>query len=295
MRFIEKASGWLIATGLAIAVLLAFNYLDVFVMVGFRHAGFDTKIYKGLITSTAALINVLAFGFFFFVCKRVRRPLLQVKKINAVDIILVLIIALGMLGFVVTFIMVSDKISEYIKSLSEQMTEYRKSVDRYTDVKQEVIPFWDSILYLISLCFIVPLEEELIFRGAIFGILKRKMRPFAAIILTAILFGIMHRVSVHTAYALICGMILTAVYHYTDNIFAGVIIHSVFNLLGSGLGDFLKLEQLGVSTAVRKEILSWTNVICIMMMVPAGVAFFALRNRYKKRQLKKTESVASNE
>lgn len=36
MRFAEKASGWLIAVGLAIAVLLAFNYLDVFVIYSFR-------------------------------------------------------------------------------------------------------------------------------------------------------------------------------------------------------------------------------------------------------------------
>ena len=38
MKFVEKASGWMIAIGLAIAVLLAFNYLDVFVLVGFRNS-----------------------------------------------------------------------------------------------------------------------------------------------------------------------------------------------------------------------------------------------------------------
>ena len=65
MKFIEKASGWLIVTGLAIAVLLAFNYLDVFIMFGFRSAGLSTKIYRGAYSITAALANtVLALNGF---------------------------------------------------------------------------------------------------------------------------------------------------------------------------------------------------------------------------------------
>lgn len=295
MRFAEKASGWLIAVGLAIAVLLAFNYLDVFVIYSFREAGFDSQVYRGTISATAALLNIIAFGFFFYVCKRIKRPILELKKISFVDVGLVIILAIGMLGFVQTFIYVSDRISAYIKSLSEQMTEYRQSVDRYNVVKQQEVPFWDSIIYLISVCFIVPLEEELVFRGAIFGILKQKMRPVAAMLITAAFFGIMHRVSIHTAYALVCGLILTAVYYYTENIFAGVLIHSVFNILGSGLGDLLKLEQLGIDPDVRSEILSWVIVVCIMMMVPSGIAFLILRHNSVKRRKSVKESVAVSE
>ncbi|MBO4449723.1 MAG: CPBP family intramembrane metalloprotease [Clostridiales bacterium] len=295
MKLVEKASGWLIALGLAVAVLLAFNYLDVFIMTGFRMAGYNTKIYRGLISATAALVNAVVFGLGFLICKKFKRPILKINKISFTEAALVVILTLGMLGFVFTFIIVSDKISEYIKSLSEQMVEYRQSVDRYAEVEREVVPFWDSILYLISLCFIVPLEEELIFRGAIFGILKIKMRPVAAMLITAVIFGIMHRVSIHTAYAVVCGIILTACYHFTENIFATVAMHSIFNLLGSGLGEFLKLEQLGVPAKIRTEIISDVNIICILMMVPGAIAFFALRHYSKKRLKAKAESVAVSE
>lgn len=295
MKFVEKASGWLIALGLAVAVLLAFNYFDIFIMTGFRTAGFNTRIYRGLISATAAMANVIVFGLGFLICKKLKRPVLKINKISFTEVILVVILTLGMLGFVFTFIVISDKISQYIQSLSEQMVEYRQSVDRYAQVEQEVVPFWDSILYLISLCFIVPLEEELIFRGAIFGILKMKMKPWAATLITAVIFGIMHRVSIHTAYALICGIILTACYHYTENIFATVAMHSIFNFLGSGLGEFLKLEQIGVPAATRSNILLWVNVTCMMMMVPGAIAFIALRYFSKKRLKSKTESVAVSE
>lgn len=295
MKFVEKASGWLIALGLAVAVLLAFNYFDIFIMTGFRTAGFNTKIYRGLISATAAMANVIVFGLGFLICKKLKRPVLKINKISFTEVLLTVILTLGMLGFVFTFIVVSDKISEHFNALSEQMAEYRESVDRFAQVEREVVPFWDSILYLISLCFIVPLEEELIFRGAIFGILKMKMKPWAATLITAVIFGIMHRVSIHTAYALVCGIILTACYHYTENIFATVAMHSIFNLLGSGLGEFLKLEQIGVPAATRNEILSWINVTCIMMMVPGAIAFFAIRYYSKKRLKSKTESVAVSE
>ena len=295
MKFVEKVSGWLIALGLAVAVLLAFNYLDVFIMTGFKMAGYNTAVYRGLVSGTAAAVNAVVFGLIFFICKKLKRPLLKVNKISFKEAVLVLILTLGMLGFVFTFIIISDKISDYIKSLSEQMEQYKQSVDRYSNVKQEVVPLWDSLLYLVSLCFIVPLEEEFIFRGAIFGILKMKMRPAAALVITAAIFGIMHRVSIHTAYALVCGIILTACYHYTENIFASIAMHSIFNILGSGLGELLKLEKLGIPASVRNEVISDINIICILCMVPGALAFLGLRHYSKKRLKQKAESVAVSE
>lgn len=295
MKFVEKASGWLFAIGLAVALVLLFNCLDVLILMGFRNYGIDTKVYKGLFTTVAAVANVVVFGLFFIVCKRIKRPVLQMKKIGWVEILLAVIIAIGMLGFVDTFIMVSDRIAEYIKSLSEQMEQYRQSVNRYTGVDQNVVPVWDTILYLITLCFIVPIEEELIFRGAVFGVLRRKMSPFFAMVITAVIFGIMHRVSVHTAYAIVCGMILTACYYFTENIITSILMHAVFNIIGSGIGDLLKLKELGVPKNVRNELILNFNIVCILMMVPAGLALLAMARISRKRRLKETESVAAVE
>ena len=296
MKFAEKASGWLFAIGLAVALVLMFNYLDVLILMGFKHFGVDTKIYRGAFSAIAAIVNIIVFVAFFIICKKIRRPVLQIQKITWVEILLAVIVAIGMLGFVDTFIMVSDRIAEYIKSLSEQMDQYRESVDRYAGVNEAAVPLWDTICYLITLCFIVPVEEELIFRGAVFGVLRRKMSPVFAIIFTAIIFGIMHRVSIHTAYAIVCGMILTACYYYTENIFTSILMHSLFNIIGSGAGELLKLKELGVPKDVRNEVMMNFNIICILMMVPAGLSFLALARISRKRRLKqKAESVAAGE
>lgn len=296
MKIAEKASGWLFAIGLAVALVLMFNYLDVLILMGFKHFGVDAKIYRGAFSAIAAIINIIVFVAFFIICKKIRRPVLQIQKITWIEILLAVIVAIGMLGFVDTFIMVSDRIAEYIKSLSEQMDQYRESVDRYAGVNEAAVPLWDTICYLITLCFIVPVEEELIFRGAVFGVLRRKMSPVFAIIFTAVIFGIMHRVSIHTAYAIVCGMILTACYYYTENIFTSILMHSLFNIIGSGAGELLKLKELGVPSDVRNEVVMNFNIICILMMVPAGLSFLALARISRKRRLKqKAESVAAGE
>lgn len=295
MKFVEKASGWLFAIGLAVALVLMFNYLDVLILMGFRNSGIDTRVYKGIYTTVAAVANIVVFALFFIICKKIKRPVLQMNKVGWVEILLAVIIAIGMLGFVDTFIMVSDRIAEYIKSLSEQMEQYRQSVNRYTGVDENAVPLWDTVLYLITLCFIVPVEEELIFRGALFGVLRRKMSPFFAMAITAVIFGIMHRVSVHTAYAIICGMILTACYYYTENIITSMIMHSIFNLIGSGVGELLKIKELGVPKTVRSEVILNFNIVCILMMVPAGLALLALARISRKRRLKKAESVTAVE
>lgn len=295
MRFVEKAAGWLFAIGLAIALVLLFNYLDVLILVAFRNVGIDTAVYRGALATVTAVANIIVFGTFLFICKKVKRPILQMKKMNKLDILLVVIIAIGMLGFAETFIMTSERIAEYVKSLSEQMDQYKEAVNRYSGVEKEVVPLWDNILYLVTLSFLVPLEEEMIFRGAIFGVLRRKMSPFFAIIITAAIFGIMHQVSIHTAYAVVCGLILTACYYYTDNLFASVIMHSLFNLIGSALGDFLKLDVIGVPASLRQEILLNCNTVCILMIVPAGIAFFVLAKRSRKRRRLKAESVTAVE
>lgn len=295
MKFVEKASGWLFAIGLAVALILLFNYLDVLILMGFRNSGIDTKVYKGIYTTVAAVANTVVFVLFFIVCKKIKRPVLQREKIGWVEILLAVVIAFGMLGFVDTFILVSDRIAESIKSFSEEMEQYRQSVNRFTGVDQKVVPLWDTVLYLITLCFIVPVEEELIFRGAVFGVLKRKMSPFFAMIITAVIFGIMHRVSIHTAYAIVCGMILTACYYYTENIITSMIMHAIFNIIGSGVGELLKIEELGVPKTVRNEVVLNFNIICILMMVPAGLALLAMARISRKRRLKKMESVAAVE
>ena len=57
-----------------------------------------------------------------------------------------------------------------------------------------------------------------------------------------------------------------------------------------------KLKELGVPKDVRNEVMMNFNIICILMMVPAGLSFLAMARISRKRRLKqKAESVAAGE
>ena len=68
MKFVEKASGWLFAIGLAVALVLMFNYLDVLILMGFRNSGIDTRVYKGIYTTVAAVANIVFIGLLIRPC-----------------------------------------------------------------------------------------------------------------------------------------------------------------------------------------------------------------------------------
>ena len=46
-----------------------------------------------------------------------KKPLIKIKKLGADQVVALIVIAFGMLGFVTTYIIVADKISAYIDSL----------------------------------------------------------------------------------------------------------------------------------------------------------------------------------
>ena len=221
MSFWEKARIKLGALGKAVVWLLYFLCADYGVYLAFELLKIDRKIYKGtfnLCSTLAVLIVMLVIARLLSIKKE---PLIKMNKLKPDQVACLVIIGLGMLGVVTTYIIVADKIATFIESMKNAMEDYRESVDRFSDTPQVVVPVWDSIIYVITLCFIVPVTEEVTFRGVIFGQLRRGFGPWVSVFLSAVLFGIMHGISVHIGYAIACGLIIAACYHITDSLVFG--------------------------------------------------------------------------
>ena len=87
------------------------------------------------------------------------------------------------------------------------------------------------------------------------------------------LFGLFHGLTVHIGYAFVCGLIIASCYYLTDSLFAPVLLHMVFNIIGSGLPTFLSLEFLGIPDEKTIPFMMGLNTVCIIFM---PVAVFAL-------------------
>ena len=86
------------------------------------------------------------------------------------------------------------------------------------------------IITLISTGLIGPIIEELMFRGIIYNELKNKYKNMKAILITTILFAIIHFNIIQILYALAIGFILIFVYEKYKNIKAPIILHMASNI-----------------------------------------------------------------
>lgn len=81
---------------------------------------------------------------------------------------------------------------------------------------------------------LVPIKEEIIFRGLIFSSVENKFSPFIAFIVSSILFGLMHfqGISIASVYYIVVAFLLGFLRLKTKTLWASTILHIINNLIG---------------------------------------------------------------
>ncbi len=110
------------------------------------------------------------------------------------------------------------------------------------DLKQaQDIPFsnlgyqYEYILAFLTLVILAPLAEELLFRGYLFGKLKKHAPFWLAMIITSVLFGGLHLIAGASlqwnvaADTFALSLVLCTLRQITGNIWAGVLLHMIKN------------------------------------------------------------------
>lgn len=91
---------------------------------------------------------------------------------------------------------------------------------------------WTALAVMLLLGGIVaPIAEETLFRGMLFGWLRRRMRLWLAALLSAIPFGIAHIQPEHVLYATGVGFLLALLYQRFRSLWASIAAHMAINLL----------------------------------------------------------------
>ena len=185
--------------------------------------------------------------------------------------------SIGMLGIVAAFFgIISFNIAEEMIQLSDQMQDTFISM---------------SVTIEGSLCMavIAPLAEEIVFRECMLGhMLRNGANRWVSIIVSSLVFGLIHLNPIQIPFATAMGVILAIVYYKSGNIVLPSIIHILNNsaaviqmrVLGDEVADFRLTEWLGgIAVSVLCAIVAM--VICIIM----------LRQFWKTYKIKKYETV----
>ena len=108
-----------------------------------------------------------------------------------------------------------------------------------------------NTLGVLGLAVLAPLLEEVLFRGAIQGALMRFFgRPWPAIIVAALVFGIIHWNPVQTVYATLFGIVLGWIYYRTGSLMSvivGHVLNNTFAVITTLLGNSAEDEAVAGS------------------------------------------------
>ena len=169
-----------------------------------------------LITLLAAIASLLIYSAFLRGSGENLTKRCSFKRISLKDTVLIIICGIGFSAFTLEIIqMVSDRF------------------ESYKDVSNTIIQGTNSFIGIACVVLLLPIFEEILFRGLIFNELRKRLNVIVSIIIQALIFGVFHGNLLQGLYAFILGLGLAAVYYWTKSLWSNIIFHVTFNFMGS--------------------------------------------------------------
>ena len=127
---------------------------------------------------------------------------------------------------------------------------------------------------------LAPLSEELVFRGAILReLLKWKDNPWIGIIISAMLFSLVHMNPVQMPHAFLVGILLGWLYYRTDSIIPGVTWHWVNNTIAYVMYNLTNPDETLLEYFGSQQRVLMTVGFSLMIFLPA---LYQLNQRLRK-------------
>lgn len=167
----------------------------------------QSTLYSGLIQAIYLSLTIIVL---LNVYKKKHPLLLKTKAIQT-----------AVCGFGILFAISVNLIFGYMDTVfhySEKMVEEASLNSQ--------LPIW---LGTICFVFLAPICEEMIFRWIMFARIRRMLGSTAAVIITAIFFGLYHGNLLQGIYAFIMGIFIALVYEWTDSLLTPIIFHMSAN------------------------------------------------------------------
>jgi len=194
------------------------------IIIGIVNIFIEKDLVELLTTSYPALIlDAIAFFTLFFIFKSVRQ-----FSLKAIDFSVLrskktyLYIALGFIIFLASqyFFIYILKIDDPLKQQNDLGVNQLSGTFEY-------------ILYAFLIVLIVPIKEELLFRGILYRFFETKYPRYGfwiGLVISASIFGFLH-VGV-VASAIVMGLVFVMLFRLTKSLIPSMLLHMIWNLYG---------------------------------------------------------------
>lgn len=177
------------------------------------------------------------------------------------------------------YIIVMGVLGQYASNLIATLTGVLipSAMDSYEDLAQNFdLSTASPVLMILAVCIVGHIAEELVFRGMIFGKLRRAFSFWPAAIISGIMFGVFHMNIMQGVYASVLGVLLAYVYEKTQTIFGSIFFHIVFNA-SSYITDFV---NSGIQSVVPSETVYSAGLILFSILSGIIVILLARKMKY---------------
>lgn len=198
--------------------------LWVLIWVGFMffYTLLDVAVWKKICPAGEKYLNLLSIAACTaaFLILLARKNQFQVDLFGGITLRGILLAA----GCAVLFYLLLDKgldpVLERLFPASE--ADYRQALRSLGEA---------PAISFLRICVLAPVTEEILMRGFLLGGLSVRYGSAAALLVSALLFALLHFNMVQTLSAFVCGIFLGLLYLHTGSLFCCVLAHSGYNLI----------------------------------------------------------------
>ncbi|MBU5439212.1 CPBP family intramembrane metalloprotease [Tissierella sp. MSJ-40] len=103
------------------------------------------------------------------------------------------------------------------------------SAVKYNNNIEELLQY--PMIMFIRVCLLAPIVEEILIRAFVLETLRNTYTTIIAIIISTLLFALLHFNFVQTLSAMICGLVLGLIYIKTNSLSCCILIHALYNFM----------------------------------------------------------------
>lgn len=133
-----------------------------------------------------------------------------------------------------------------------------------------------GVLAWISTVLMAPIVEEVVFRGFVYSRLKEGTGMIAAVIVTSLLFGVVHGTVIWAAYAFVISLAFIFVRERFYSLWASILFHVAFNFVGMAMSTW---------TAFFEGLNPIVVLVCSVVVFVANFVWFIKLTKKEKPTL----------
>ena len=194
-------------------------------------------------TVVSNIVAIIATSLIFVCSKKKVTEEMSLRKFSARAVAPIVMLGLGL--NVVTTIVLGLLPEKWMESYQQSSSWTSDNV---------------GIMTILLTVVMAPLAEEWIMRGLVYDRMKKGMPVVVAMIISSLLFGVLHKHPVWIAYAAALGMVLAWVFERTKSLYAAILLHFSYNSCGMLL------------SLVPETTPDWVGIV----IVAVGVVFSAV-------------------